>query len=366
MANVQKFTKATTGHLCAHYERAKGDDGEYIRFGNQNINVSKTPLNYNLAPDHDGGQVGFIRQRTSEVKCLRRDDVNVMCSWVITKPKDYQGDESAFFRACYAFLSERYGEKNVISAFVHMDEVTPHMHFAFVPVVVGKDGKEKVSAKVLLTKVELQRFHPELQRALERALSQKVPVLNGATAGGNRTVAEMKAEEKKNDINAEASSMRFKAQELRGEVKVLKSEKNRILGEIEALKAQQARQLTSQEAAEAKSKLKKGPLGLMWGVRPEDIEAALRTAQRVDTVAAVAGQKIRDAEKSASTATKEATQSKARETHALELVSRMKKRLQSMSISASDELKRQLERVLADRDPLPSADTPPRRSTPAL
>ena len=39
-------------------------------------------------------------------------------------------------------------KENVISAYVHFDEVTPHMHYAFVPVVEDKKkGGYKLSAK---------------------------------------------------------------------------------------------------------------------------------------------------------------------------------------------------------------------------
>ena len=129
VANVQKFTRAASGHLCAHFERGKDENGEYIRFGNQNIDVERTSLNYNLAPDHDGGQIAFIQRRTSEVKCLNRADVNVVCSWVVTLPRDF-GRGKEFFKESYRFLADRYGENNVISAHVHKDENQPHMHFA--------------------------------------------------------------------------------------------------------------------------------------------------------------------------------------------------------------------------------------------
>ena len=94
MANAQKYTKSACGHMTAHYERAKDENGEYIKFGNQNIDPSRTHLNYNLAPLRvsDGvsgvsGQIDFIRQRTTEARTLNRADVNVMVSWVVTLPK---------------------------------------------------------------------------------------------------------------------------------------------------------------------------------------------------------------------------------------------------------------------------------------
>lgn len=87
MANAQKYTRAACGHLAAHYERKKDEKGEYIKFGNQDIDPQKTHLNYNLAPRRGLEQIDFIRQRTTEARTLKRDDVNVMCSWVVTLPE---------------------------------------------------------------------------------------------------------------------------------------------------------------------------------------------------------------------------------------------------------------------------------------
>lgn len=194
--HVAKYNKSATGHMCAHYERRKDERGEYIKFGNQNIDLSRTHLNYNLAPEHD--QIEFIQQRTSEVKCQKRADVNVMCDWVVTAPEGLdQGHMKDFFKASYDFFEKRYGRENVISAYVHMDETTPHMHFAFVPVVFDKKRElYKVSAKQLLTKTELKRMHPDLTRHLKEEYSwgRSLKILNGATAGGNRTVAELNCE----------------------------------------------------------------------------------------------------------------------------------------------------------------------------
>ena len=105
MANYAKYTKGAMGHLTKHYERAKGENGQYIKFGNQDIDISKTHLNYNLAPDHN--QLDFIHQRLGEVYCMKRKDVNVMCSWIVTAPQDLKPEqEKAFFQESYNFLIE--------------------------------------------------------------------------------------------------------------------------------------------------------------------------------------------------------------------------------------------------------------------
>lgn len=199
MANVQKYTKAACGHMFKHYERAKEYDPdtgqlEYVKFANQQIDPQRSHLNYNLAAHQTMRQGDFIRKRCSEVKLQNRKDVNVMCSWVLTAPKDLPKTEQAdFFKASYEFMANRYGRENVISAYVHLDETSPHIHFAFIPVTADKKkGGYKVSAKEVITKHELQVFHQELSKHLEKALGHSVGVLNGSTQDGNKTIAELK------------------------------------------------------------------------------------------------------------------------------------------------------------------------------
>ena len=129
MAHMEKYARSAVGQLCQHYERKKLPNGEYVKFGNEDIDTTLTELNYNLAPDRR--QIDFINKRCGEVQCMNRKDVNVMVSWVVTLPKEFPQERSReFFEQTYKFLNERYGgEQNVISSYVHMDETQPHMHY---------------------------------------------------------------------------------------------------------------------------------------------------------------------------------------------------------------------------------------------
>lgn len=241
MANYDKFTRADTG-LFAHCERKKDESGNYVTFGNQRIDPNRTHLNYNLCTD-TREQKDILEERLSDpdIKCMNRANVNVFGSWCVTLPTqapdldengaiiyeekevhhkdgtvtvenvpklhDISFDEKQtdeFFRLSYEFLKDRYGRENVISAYVHMDETTPHMHFLFIPLVEDKKWNEKhpdkpprkkVCSKELMNKTELNRFHREFQEYLdEHSEKDLYPVLNGTTIGGARTIAEMKAE----------------------------------------------------------------------------------------------------------------------------------------------------------------------------
>lgn len=204
MAHAAKYASAAVGHLAAHYERRKDGKGEYVKFGNQDIDLQRTHLNYNLAPQRKIGQREFIRQRLSEVPHAKRKDLIVMCDWVVTLPKEIKSmdgreliDHAAlskiFFQRTYDFLAGRYGKENTVSAYVHLDEISDHMHFSFVPVIEDKkkDGW-KISAKDLISRKELRAFHTELERYLDSFGDIHFGVINEATKEGNRTVAELK------------------------------------------------------------------------------------------------------------------------------------------------------------------------------
>lgn len=313
MANAQKYTKSACGHMTAHYERAKDKDGEYIKFGNQNIDPQRTHLNYNLAPLRGSGQIDFIRQRTTEARTLNRADVNVMVSWVVTLPKyqkivtdpniahvsfDKDMAERLFFQRTYDFLADRYGEKNVVSAYVHMDEVTPHMHFAFVPVTEDKKrGGEKVSAKQVVDRKDLQTFHTDLERYLDSFRDFHFEVVNEATKDGNKEVAKLKKQTAHEEVlkaQQEAVEARQRALQEQESIKPLVEQKNALRGEIEALQTEKE-VLTAAEVEAIKGE--KTLLGGLKGVTHKEFEAVKRTAAAVESMTAERDQALARAER---------------------------------------------------------------------
>ncbi len=215
MAHLMKSTRGATGGLTRHFERYKNEQGEYLKFGNQEIDIEKTHLNYNLAEEKN--QLEFIKNRTNEVRCLNRKDVNVMASWVVTLPEKIKTDEDQklFFEESYKFLENEYGKENVISSYVHLDETTPHMHFAFVPVVTDKKrGDLKVSAKELITRKHLQDFHPRLDEHMEKVFGRSIDILNEATKEGNKSIKELKEGTAINQLGALKSDLKASKSEL--------------------------------------------------------------------------------------------------------------------------------------------------------
>lgn len=192
--NCEKFTRNQSTNILVHCNRSDPDR----TYKNQQIDHSKTYLNYNLAPKHENmTDYEFMKRRCEDLKILKRKDINWLVSWVITIPNDYQGSQELFFKEAYNFFENRYGRNNVVSSYVHLDETTPHMHFCFVPVIFDNKKQDyKVNAKTCINKIELKKIHPEMQEYLEKKLNIKVNILNGATVDGNKTIEQLKQEEK--------------------------------------------------------------------------------------------------------------------------------------------------------------------------
>ncbi|NFL33450.1 hypothetical protein FDB92_20245 [Clostridium butyricum] len=228
MAHVEKYTRSALGHMTKHYERAKDEKGQYVNFGNENIDLNKTELNYNLAPEKSINAYQFINEKCTELNCLKRKDVNVMCDWVVTMPKDLSAEhEESFFKNTYDFLEDRYGKNNVVSAYVHKDEITPHMHFSFVPVVYDeKKDRYKISAKERVNRVDLKTFHRDLDKYLEQSMGFKVNVLNEMTKEGNKSIEELKrgsAIDKLKEIEEQLKGIRYQLEPLKAEYEAKKA-----------------------------------------------------------------------------------------------------------------------------------------------
>lgn len=143
---------------------------------------------YNLGPQRSISQVQFIGERISTLALKRhvRKDAVRLCDCIVTLPRSFDDSrEREFFKTAYTFLSQRYGVDNVVSAYVHKNSSRPHMHFAWVPVT--KDGR--LSAKNVVTRLELKTLHPDMQRFMESSLGCKVEILLDSEKAGERILS---------------------------------------------------------------------------------------------------------------------------------------------------------------------------------
>ena len=168
MAHLKKNTRGSVKGLSIHFER-KTDN-----HSNEEIDVSRSYLNQDLMQDNSD-MISRFDERLENVYCMKREDVKALGTWVVTLPDELknekQNNQNKFFEETKEFLDKRYGKENVVCAVVHYDETTPHLHYAFIPVTFDeKKQREKVSAKEVLNRKDLQTFHDDLDKHLKEKL----------------------------------------------------------------------------------------------------------------------------------------------------------------------------------------------------
>lgn len=125
-------------------ERENERDENYKSTRNPQIDKSKTRLNYHTVP-YEKKYLSFIDERIKQLSPKRKikDDAVLITSFILGSDKEFfdritAEQQKQFFADCTDFFSERYGKENVVSAVVHLDESTPHLHFNLMPVADGR------------------------------------------------------------------------------------------------------------------------------------------------------------------------------------------------------------------------------------
>ena len=144
---ILRFAKHKGGAskaLSAHHERTKE-----VYASNPDIDKNRTIQNYHLVTPRWSYEQE-IKHRIRMAGCrVRKDSVKFVDTLVTISPefaKAHDAEMPEYFKRAFNFLKERVGEENIISAVVHMDEKTPHMHLCFVPLTKDK----RLSAKEIL------------------------------------------------------------------------------------------------------------------------------------------------------------------------------------------------------------------------
>jgi hypothetical protein len=161
---MDKFKKEAIRGIQSHNMR------ERKSHSNPDIEYGRSSANYEL---HDGASrdyVHAVQNRIDDlllVKAVRKDAVH-LCGVIVSSDSEFFKDLSPketrrFFEVCKERLTTFVGEENVVSAMVHMDEKTPHMHFLHVPVT--KDGR--LNANAIYTRESLKFLQDYLPQHLK-------------------------------------------------------------------------------------------------------------------------------------------------------------------------------------------------------
>lgn len=236
--HMEKFGKNAAPNILDHNGRS--DSERKPNRSNELIDPTRSHLNYNLAASTQPlPALDFFKERLKEINIHGNASV-YMLGWIITVPKNLpESEHKIFFKSAYDFFVNQYGERNVISAYVHMDETTPHMHYMTIPVVEGKKG-EKLAAKEITTRAHLNMMHPAMEAYVSNELGHHVDIINGATKEGNKSIKEFKAGKAKEDLEkAKVEAERVvaeatrKAEEITAEREIGRAEHEFMLSLVE-------------------------------------------------------------------------------------------------------------------------------------
>ena len=137
-----KYKGPEIGHIEAHNERTKE---KYA--SNPDVDTSRSHLNFHLVTPQRKYRAEAEKQ-IAEAGCrTRSDSVRVVEALVTASPEFFKGKKKsevkAYFQEALDFIQQHQNPRTIISAVVHMDEKTPHMHLSFCPANGGRAAQRQ-------------------------------------------------------------------------------------------------------------------------------------------------------------------------------------------------------------------------------
>lgn len=140
-----KYKGPEISNIEAHNERKK----EHYA-SNPDVDLNQTKYNFHLV-EPTSKYRSEAEKQISKTGCkTRKDSVRLIEALVTSSPEFFKGkkrsDVKEYFDYAIKFIQKHQSSETIISAVVHMDEKTPHMHISFVPLT--PDGR--LSAKEII------------------------------------------------------------------------------------------------------------------------------------------------------------------------------------------------------------------------
>ena len=161
---MKKLKRQSVGNVERENERDQTYEAK-----NPKIDLSRTRNNYHIVSPSQS-YIDFINDRIASLNLKRkvRSDAIYMNTFVLGSGHEFfEGMPTAkqreFFEDCVKFFADKYGAENIISAVVHMDETTPHLHLNLVPITGGK-----LCSKDLFSPKKLSMLQSELAEVVAK------------------------------------------------------------------------------------------------------------------------------------------------------------------------------------------------------
>ena len=137
------YKKDNLAGLYKHNERKN------TNYSNKDINKNNSIKNYSIKSCNTtylNALKKLIQENNLQGRIIKT--TNIICEFIITSDREFfeeigEEETKRYFETAYNFVSQykNLGEKYILSAKVHMDESTPHLHLVFVPVIHKIDKK---------------------------------------------------------------------------------------------------------------------------------------------------------------------------------------------------------------------------------
>ena len=156
---MEKYHKTDIAPVEQENER-----DETYRASNPQIDPTRTGGNYHIVK-RQRSYTQFINDKIEalDLPTKVRKDAVLMCSFVVGSDGVFfknlsPQEQEKFFAECTCFFAERYGEGNIISAVVHVDETTPHLHLNLIPIAGGRLCAKKLFDRKALTALQTDLY----------------------------------------------------------------------------------------------------------------------------------------------------------------------------------------------------------------
>lgn len=329
--HITKHKNGTRGQQ-RHNERKEGQ-----KHRNRNIDPTRTKDNVWLTPD-DGKtfneRIESILEENYTGKRKVRSTAVRMCEITVQIGGDLaengtEEEQVEALKQAFEELRDQYGEKNIVSAVIHVDETTPHLHFDFVPITPkgGLSAREVVGDRAQMRKTQA-RFLEAMQQRVPSAkferkkdnqfngLEQKTfEKMTAALKAKEAEVwdredevedREIKVEKQENQLNALQATLQAKEQALIARERQVEKDEDGVVFDRDAVQAREAKlaeraqELRAQEEAIAETASKLADKTRELNLRAEDLDGREEALERAEGLAeARRAQELENARKEA-------------------------------------------------------------------
>lgn len=256
---IKKYDGGSVRGIEKHVQREASSSNT-----NPDIDFARSSQNYNLHSQYQGSTYkSLIKKRLAEcgIEKVRKNGVQMVELLFTASPTFFdektQDEIRQYFTDCYNWACNQYGKENIISAVVHLDEKTPHLHLELVPIVKSKlNARELFNHKTtemqnkahkdVFSKYGLERGETNKELKHLSTLNYKIITLQKEIDTKQQELTELQNQLNNNELYQLRKNLKSMQEKLAKMFEVLESDPqlmNEYKQAIERLKTKEEREL---------------------------------------------------------------------------------------------------------------------------